>query len=129
MKSKNYYRKGGRPKKSEDDKRLAVLTLRLNKWERSKLRDLMMSEGWGGDKASFVRWYLIRKAPHDPIDKEGLEKVLWAIQQVLFYGESNTSDEHKYVFTAANKMLLAFVSDMYAKRKEVKHDTSQTLVP
>lgn len=129
MKNKNYYRKGGRPKKSEDEKRIVVLTLRLNRWERSKLRNIMMTEGWGGDKASFVRWFLLKEAPTNPIDKENLEKFLWAIHQVLIYGESNTSDENKDIFKAANKTLIAFASNMYKKRKEVSHDPSQTFIP
>ena len=129
MKNKNYYRKGGRPKKSEDEKRKPVLTLRLNRWERSRLRGLMIKEGWGSDKASFVRWLLLRESSTDPIDKEKLEKLLWAIQQVLLYGESNTSEDHKDVFRAANEMLRSFAGNMYQKRKNVSHDTSQAFVP
>ncbi|RCW69024.1 hypothetical protein DET61_106119 [Marinobacter nauticus] len=129
MERKNFYRRGGRPKKSEDDKRKSVLTLRLNRWERSKLRDLMIKEGWGGDKASFVRWFLLRELADDPIDKESLEKFLWAMQQVLLYGESNTSEDHKDVFKAADETLRSFASNMYKKRKKVSHDTSQAFVP
>lgn len=124
-----FYRKGGRPKKSVDDLRVAVLTLRLNKWERSRLRSVMRSEGWGGDKASFVRWILTRDAQSDPIDKEKLEKLLWAMHQVLLYGKSNTSEEHQGIFETANDVLLTYVSNMYLRHKEVKHDTSKTLVP
>lgn len=129
MKNKNYYRKGGRPKKSEDEKRKPVLTLRLNRWERSKLRGLMIREGWGGDKASFVRWFLLRESASEPIDKKNLEKFLWAMQQVLLYGESNTSEDHKDVFKTANETLRTFASNMYKKRKNVSHDTSQAFVP
>jgi hypothetical protein len=127
--SKRFYRKGGRPRKSEDDKKVPVLTLRLNKWERSRLRNVMKSEGWSGDKASFVRWYLMSQAPNDPIDREKLDKLLWAVQQVLIYGISNTSKEHRDIFEAASDMLLAFVSNMYVRNKGVKYDTSKTLAP
>lgn len=129
MNARNYYRKGGRPKKSEDEKRIAVLTLRLNKWERSKLRDLMVTEGWSGDKASFVRWFILRDSSSDPIDREKLERFLWAIQQVLLYGESNTSEDHKDVFRAANETLKSYASNMYKKREKVSYDSSQTYVP
>ena len=89
----------------------------------------MIKEGWGSDKASFVRWLLLRESSTDPIDKEKLEKLLWAIQQVLLYGESNTSEDHKDVFRAANEMLRSFAGNMYQKRKNVSHDTSQAFVP